>query len=337
MAKHGESGLGYEIVRAVINGDIIEPITYEKVKFFCNQNKIEASENHMRVILSNASQNTHSPTYKKYFERVGRGEYTVLAEYKNKERFYWLNVDSFKYDWTFADIKIGKSQTYSNFNNDGNKRKNPKCFYEIKVGDLVVAYETGEVREISTLCKVVDKSEENDVISVEFQKIKDYENGLKWEVLKRSKQLGDCEAVHFHRGTLFEIKEEHYEVIVQMLEEINPPDNTEEELYQAVRQAMKDSKIERKRHLESKSSPYPDEYEVITRTFKRDAYVIAEVLLRANGICERCGKEAPFKRASDGTPYLEVHHKKMLADGGEDTVENAIAVCPNCHRELHYG
>ena len=26
-----------------------------------------------------------------------------------------------------------------------------------------------------------------------------------------------------------------------------------------------------------------------------------------------------------------------LADGGADTVENAIAVCPNCHRELHYG
>jgi hypothetical protein len=26
-----------------------------------------------------------------------------------------------------------------------------------------------------------------------------------------------------------------------------------------------------------------------------------------------------------------------LARGGEDTVENAVAVCPNCHREAHFG
>jgi 5-methylcytosine-specific restriction protein A len=34
---------------------------------------------------------------------------------------------------------------------------------------------------------------------------------------------------------------------------------------------------------------------------------------------------------------LEVHHKIRLADGGFDTVENAIAVCPNCHRQCHHG
>jgi histidinol dehydrogenase len=26
----------------------------------------------------------------------------------------------------------------------------------------------------------------------------------------------------------------------------------------------------------------------------------------------------------------------VLADGGADTVENAVAVCPNCHRAAHY-
>lgn len=58
---------------------------------------------------------------------------------------------------------------------------------------------------------------------------------------------------------------------------------------------------------------------------------------RAKDICERCGALAHLIRISDGTPYLEVHHKKRLADGGADTVENAIGVCPNCHRELHFG
>jgi len=27
----------------------------------------------------------------------------------------------------------------------------------------------------------------------------------------------------------------------------------------------------------------------------------------------------------------------MLSQGGEDIVENAIATCPNCHRQLHFG
>lgn len=337
MAKHGDSGLGSEIVKAVNNGEIREPITFDKVKRFCKQNEIGASENHMRVILSNASQNTHSPTYKKYFERVGRGEYMVLPKYKKAESYFWLNVNSFGYQWTFADIKVGKSQTYSNFNPEGSKRKNPKCFEEIKVGDLVVAYETGQIKSISTLCKVVDKYEESDEIFVEFQKVREFDKYLGLDELKEAKQLEECEVVFFHRGTLFEMEKEHYEVIVQMLEEINPSNNTEEELYQAVRLAMRENKEERERHIERRSSPYPDEYVVTTRAFKRDAYVIAEVLLRANGICERCCKEAPFKRASDGTPYLEVHHKEWLSKGGEDTVENAIAVCPNCHRELHFG
>lgn len=335
MAKHGDKGLGNEIVKAVINGDIIEPITFKKVKHFCTKNNINASEKHMSVILSNASKNNHSPTYKRYFERVGRGKYIVLKEFKS--RYFWLNVDPNGYNWTFSDIKVGKSQTYSNLNESGNKRKISSCFIDIKVGDWAVAYETGEVMGITTLCKVIDKYDENDEIFVEFQKIRDYENALGWEILKDSKGLEECEVVHFHRGTLFELEKGYYEVILQMLGELNTTMYSDEGLYKEVKRAMKDENKERKTRLENRSSFYPDTYEVTTKAFKRNADVIAEVLIRAEGNCEKCGKEAPFKRVSDGTPYLEVHHIKRLADGGEDTVKNAMAVCPNCHRELHFG
>ena len=76
---------------------------------------------------------------------------------------------------------------------------------------------------------------------------------------------------------------------------------------------------------------------VQTTVFDRNQDIIDETLFRANGICERCNCKAPFCRASDNTPYLEVHHKKQLSHGGEDSLENAIALCPNCHREVHYG
>ena len=71
--------------------------------------------------------------------------------------------------------------------------------------------------------------------------------------------------------------------------------------------------------------------------FERNPDVVAEVLLRAKGVCERCAEKAPFLRRKDGSPYLEVHHNTPLAQGGEDTVENAVALCPNCHRCQHHG
>jgi len=70
--------------------------------------------------------------------------------------------------------------------------------------------------------------------------------------------------------------------------------------------------------------------------YRRDPAVRAWVLLRANGVCECCGVAAPFLD-SEGSPYLEVHHVRQLADGGSDRVSNTVALCPNCHRRMHFG
>jgi 5-methylcytosine-specific restriction protein A len=67
----------------------------------------------------------------------------------------------------------------------------------------------------------------------------------------------------------------------------------------------------------------------------RSPDVKAWVLINANGICENCTSDAPFV-STTGIPYLEVHHVKRLADKGPDTVDNAVALCPNCHKALHY-
>ena len=70
--------------------------------------------------------------------------------------------------------------------------------------------------------------------------------------------------------------------------------------------------------------------------YKRSATVREYVLARARGICESCGKQAPFLRANN-TPYLEPHHTRRISDGGPDHPQWVAAVCPNCHREVHYG
>jgi 5-methylcytosine-specific restriction protein A len=101
-------------------------------------------------------------------------------------------------------------------------------------------------------------------------------------------------------------------------------------------QSQDDSSQARQKRLAT-ASKTPERVRVESTAFKRNPDVVAEVLARANGRCEECKLTAPFLRARDNTPYLEIHHKVMLANGGEDTVENAVAVCPNCHRRLHFG
>jgi hypothetical protein len=108
------------------------------------------------------------------------------------------------------------------------------------------------------------------------------------------------------------------------------------DLDQKVGEARYLSREERRARL-AEWPKQPAKVAAVVTVFLRNPYVIAEVLARANGVCESCRSSAPFARASDGTPYLEVHHVISLASGGDDTEENAVALCPNCHRREHYG
>ena len=86
-----------------------------------------------------------------------------------------------------------------------------------------------------------------------------------------------------------------------------------------------------------KGNKTPSQKEVRSFQYQRDPRVVASVLKKANGICCDCKRKGPFISKTTGLPYLEVHHVKMLKDGGEDTVDNTVALCPNCHRKRHYG
>lgn len=67
---------------------------------------------------------------------------------------------------------------------------------------------------------------------------------------------------------------------------------------------------------------------------QRSPYVAEHAKRRAKGHCELCKHPAPFADKS-GRPYLETHHIIWLARGGADTIENTVALCPNCHKRMH--
>lgn len=118
--------------------------------------------------------------------------------------------------------------------------------------------------------------------------------------------------------------------------EILSPELAPDDFDAQIRRSLADTPENRRDRLKN-ANPIPTRVVTRTTVFVRNPDVVAEVLLRACGLCEDCGSPAPFRRASDGSPYLEVHHKVALAMGGEDTVANAIGLCPNCHRRVHFG
>ncbi len=76
---------------------------------------------------------------------------------------------------------------------------------------------------------------------------------------------------------------------------------------------------------------------ITTREFRKgSAHIRVYARLRAGGTCENCEKAAPFVD-KHGQPFLEMRHINRLADDGPDIPRNVAAICPNCHREAHFG
>jgi len=80
----------------------------------------------------------------------------------------------------------------------------------------------------------------------------------------------------------------------------------------------------------------PEKMYRTTASYSRDQKIRSFVINRAKGCCEYCGKEG-FLMSDGKSHYIEAHHIIALADEGEDTVENVIALCPKHHREAHFG
>lgn len=97
--------------------------------------------------------------------------------------------------------------------------------------------------------------------------------------------------------------------------------------------------LESARRLAIEASVAPEGVDgvlAIRSVYQRSERVRRYALMRAKGVCEACLEPAPFSRP-DGDPYLEVHHTQRVSDGGIDHPRNVAAVCPTCHRRIHFG
>jgi 5-methylcytosine-specific restriction protein A len=105
--------------------------------------------------------------------------------------------------------------------------------------------------------------------------------------------------------------------------------NQERKARQAAR-LSDDELLVRAKHAPSQ----PGRQRVESNQLTRDPHVAELAKRNADGMCQLCGQPAPFEGKS-GNPYLETHHIIWLSQGGPDSIENTVALCPNCHRRMH--
>jgi len=86
--------------------------------------------------------------------------------------------------------------------------------------------------------------------------------------------------------------------------------------------------------LAVKSGKKATRYLQQSTSYERNVWVAELAKRLAKGQCQLCLQPAPFKN-SKGEPYLETHHIVWLSKGGDDTAENTVALCPNCHKKMH--
>jgi len=83
-------------------------------------------------------------------------------------------------------------------------------------------------------------------------------------------------------------------------------------------------------------NPRPQQVSQTIYTYPRNNTLKNYVKRRSNYSCEMPGCHYHGFYKDNEELYIEVHHIIPLSEGGEDSINNTVALCPNCHRALHY-
>lgn len=130
--------------------------------------------------------------------------------------YWWLNANP--RTWSFSDIGIGESQSYTLYNENGNKRRIFQNFLDARAGDFIVGYESNPVKQVVAIAKV---TKENDGQKLCFEKIESLTTPIDYTTLKNCPQLEQMEYFKNAQGSLFKLSEDEYNFIMDIVREEN--------------------------------------------------------------------------------------------------------------------
>ncbi len=84
------------------------------------------------------------------------------------------------------------------------------------------------------------------------------------------------------------------------------------------------------------TDPRPQQVQQTIYTYSRNNTLKNYVKRRSDYSCEMPSCNYQGFQKENGERYIEIHHVIPLSERGEDSINNTVALCPNCHRALHY-
>ncbi len=143
--------------------------------------------------------------------------YATSDDEDGEQRYWWLNANP--KIWSFSEIAVGEVQSYTLYNDNGNKRRIFQNFLEAKVGDMIIGYESNPVKQVVAIGKV---TAEQDGQRIYFEKVEGLGAPIDYSTLKACSELERMEYFVNPQGSLFKLTKGEYEFIMDMIREDNP-------------------------------------------------------------------------------------------------------------------
>lgn len=142
----------------------------------------------------------------------------VQAAPGEEVRNYWF-LNANPKIWSFSSLAVGSAQSYTLYNENGNKRRIFQNFLDAKAGDMVIGYESTPVKQIVAIGRV---SAEQDGEKIYFEKIEGLSSPIDFATLKECSELAKMEYFSMQQGSLFRLTKGEYDFIIDMIREENP-------------------------------------------------------------------------------------------------------------------
>ena len=143
--------------------------------------------------------------------------YVAAAPGEEDCGYWWLNANP--KIWSYSDIAVGEVQSYTLYNENGNKRRIFQNFLDAKAGDMIIGYESNPVKQIVAIGRV---SAEQDGEKLFFEKVEGLTSPIDYTTLKECPELERMEYFKNPQGSLFKLTRGEYDFILDMIREENP-------------------------------------------------------------------------------------------------------------------
>lgn len=143
--------------------------------------------------------------------------YVAAAPGEQDRGYWWLNANP--KIWSFADIAVGEVQSYTLYNENGNKRRIFQNFLDAKAGDMIIGYESNPVKQIVAIGRV---SAEQDGEKLFFEKVEGLTSPIDYATLRECPELERMEYFQNPQGSLFKLTRGEFDFILDLIREENP-------------------------------------------------------------------------------------------------------------------